>query len=102
MAEPENKWLFADPRNTAVFTTRFVVRDGKPILHVAHDLEDGAWQFHSENAFGLKDAMVVGLGEIVDLDATIMELVDLPFGYSANRVAVGAEWIIAKSEPHHP
>lgn len=52
-------WPFADPWNVAVFTTRQIVRDGEPILHVSHDWDDGAWQFHT------------GAGRVYERDAMV-------------------------------
>ena len=38
-------WPFADPPNVVSITVRQVVDRGEPILLVAHDAEDGGWQF---------------------------------------------------------
>jgi hypothetical protein len=38
--------------------------------------------------------MVVGLGEMVELDRTILEISDLPVGYYAERLSVKHEWTI--------
>jgi hypothetical protein len=84
--KPDSGWPFQDPPNVAVFTTTFIVCDGRPILHVSHDADDGAWQFHHGGTYELKDARVVGLGEIVKRDPTVRELADLPLGWSAERV----------------
>ena len=89
----KDEWPFADPKNVAVFTTMQVVRLGQPILHVSHDGEDGAWQFHSgaQKVFA-GDAMIVALQEIVEHDPTICELADLPCGWFAERDNVGSPW----------
>lgn len=78
---------FNDSLDTAVFTTKFVVTDKKAITYVTHEFEDGAWQFFSDDDFDDYEsvAMIVGLGEIIDLDKTILEIVDLPLGYKATR-----------------
>lgn len=90
-------WPFTDPKNVAVFTTTQVLRQGQPIRHVTHDDEDGAWQFHSgAQQISAADAMVVGLGEMVEHDPTICELADLPCGWIAERDGVGRPWRRAK------
>ena len=56
--------------DTAVFTTRFVIEDKKTITYVTHEIEDGAWQFFSDDRFDDFEsvAKVVGLREIIKLD----------------------------------
>lgn len=89
----KDEWPFADPKNVAVFTTTQVFRLRKPILHVSHDGEDGAWQFHSgEQQVSAGDAMIVALNEMVEHDPTICELADLQCGWFAERDGVGSPW----------
>ena len=86
------------PLNTAVFTTKFVVKRGDPILYISHDEEDDGWQFHNgEGGFDEKDAMVVSLKKITTLDPSVCEVADLPPGWYAERSRVGAAWIRKKS-----
>lgn len=85
-------WPFDDPENVAVFTTRQVMRDGRPILWVSHDAEDGAWQFHSGEAVEVADAMLVSLRSVFRLDPSIGELADLPLVWKAWRTAPGDPW----------
>jgi hypothetical protein len=89
-----SEWPFSDPPNVAVIVNRKIVRDGNWISHVSHDSDDGAWQFHINKGGepSEKDAMVVSLKEIVDLDLTILELADLPLGWRAWRVSKEAPW----------
>lgn len=87
-------WPFADSRRVAVFTTADVLDRSLPIVHVTHDEDDGAWQFHSANGApdDVTEARVVALEEIVRMDPTIAELADLPCGWRAFRSAPGAPW----------
>ena len=87
---------FKDADNTAVFTTKFVVVDKKEITKVTHEKEDGAWQFFSADIFEdfEKVAVVAGLGQIINLDSSLLEIADLPLGYSASRNFKGATWTI--------
>ena len=91
-------WKFADPENVAVFSTRAVVIERKPIITVFHDDDDGSWQFHHEKEPVEKNAMVVGLSEIIDIDETIKELADLPMGWLAWREAIGTPWHRKKNQ----
>jgi hypothetical protein len=85
-------WPFDDPENAAVFSLRSIVFDGNPILHVAHDEEDGAWQFLGKEDACVEDSAVVCLKEIVARDSSIAELHDLPLGWHAWRKHQSDPW----------
>jgi hypothetical protein len=86
-------WLFTDPPDTAVITVRNIVYEGRPILHVSHDIEDGMWQFLDGDLVSMEDALVVSLVEIVQLDDSIIELANLPLGWEASRSKIGDTWV---------
>jgi hypothetical protein len=86
------KWPFEDRRNTAVFTTRGIVEEGKPILFVTHDQHDGAWEFHTRKTVRLSEARIVALDEIMVRDPSIGEVADLPPGWSAIRDSITSPW----------
>lgn len=92
---------FDDPLNTAVFTTKFVIKDKKEITYVTHDEDDGAWQFFSNDKWEKFEdvVMIVGLGTIISFDSTLLEIADLPYGYYATRESKNDKWIIQKSPP---
>lgn len=92
----KTKWPFADARKTAVFTTRDIIEEGKPILLVTHDQDDGAWQFHTRKTVPASESKVVALDEIIFHDPSIVELADLPLGWSAIRDSITSPW---KREP---
>jgi len=86
---------FLEDENTAVFTTKFVMKDRELITYVTHEIEDGAWQFYSESEFnGYEDIMVVSLKNIIELDETITKIADLPLGFAAFRKTKTEEWKI--------
>ena len=87
---------YKEADSTAVFTTKFVITDKKDITFVTHEKEDGAWQFFSNDHFdNFEDvAKVVGLGEILKIDNTLLDLGDLPEGFSAQRKFKGDKWVI--------
>ena len=86
--------------DTAVFTTIFVLEDKKTITYVSHELEDKAWQFFSDDKFDdfEKVAKVVGLQEIIDIDPTLKNIIDLDEGYYATRKSKKDNWTINKIE----
>jgi hypothetical protein len=92
--------IFEDSLNTAVFTTKFVFKDRRPITFVSHDIEDGAWQFFSDDDFEdfEKVAMVVSLDEIIEYDRTVLEIADLPLGHTASRPSLFDKWVVQKQK----
>lgn len=89
---PERDWPFDQPRNTASITLRSIVFGDAPILHVTHDEDDHGWQFLGLEDACDNDACVVGLGEIVARDPSVIELADLPPGWHAWRSSSAAPW----------
>jgi len=89
---------FKDPLNTAIFTTKFIVEDKKVIAYVTHDIEDGAWQFLSNDYYDKYEdiAMVLSLAEIIEIDQTVLEIADLQLGFFATRQSVKDSWTIYK------
>ena len=43
-------------------------------------------------------AKIVGLGEIIQVDESILELADMPEGYYAYRESLNTKWVIQKQE----
>ena len=86
--------------DTAVFTTRFVIEDKKTITYVTHEIEDGAWQFFSDDRFDDFEsvAKVVGLREIIKLDPSIMELIEMSEGFIETRNGRHDNWVVRKAE----
>lgn len=84
---------FNEEMNVAVFTTRYVYREGKPILNVFHHDEDGAWEFiGDDNPLSDSDYVVLALEKIIKLDPSVLELADLPLGWAAYRERVDMPW----------
>jgi hypothetical protein len=86
-------WRFADASNTAPFTSTHIFKQGLPILQVSHDEEDGSWQCHSGKTCTTRDLQIVGLDEVVRLDASMAELADLPLGGQAQRQSIKEPWL---------
>lgn len=86
------------PIETAVFTTKFVIEDKKTIVLVTHDIEDGAWQFFSDDYFENFEeiAKIIGFQELINLDNSLLQIVDLPLGFCATRKDEFDNWKIVK------
>jgi hypothetical protein len=89
---PDADWPFDQPRNCASVTLRSIVFGGEPILYVSHDADDHGWQFLDGKPFETANAALVGLGTIVRHDPTVLELADMPPGWSATRATKGSPW----------
>jgi len=90
---------FPDALTKAVYTTIHVMNEHSPITLVSHEL-DGDWQFMGAEPVGdyTKIAKVVGLGEIIKKDKSVLEVADLPRGYQATRKSKKDKWSIVKIE----
>ncbi len=88
----EEDWPFDDPPNAATITTTRIVYAGHPVLLVAHWADDGSWTFMDGEPFVSRDALVIGLANMVAQDPTLRELSDLPLGWEAWRMAPGQPW----------
>lgn len=69
------------------------MRKEEPILLVSHDEEDHGWQFIGSTDANMEDAMVVCLEEIVRIDASTLEVADLPPGWEAVRESSEHPWV---------
>ncbi len=86
-------WPFTDTETTACFTQRQIVDQGHPILLVAHDADDGCWQFlDGSDNLKLADGLLVTLGKMIERDPSLAEIADLPMGWIAMRDTLGAPW----------
>ena len=99
MNEP---WPFADPENVAVFTTKGIADGHLPILLVAHDTDDGAWQFLGTEGPAEDLIRIVALSEIVAIDPSLKSLADLPEGWIAERESANSEWKRREDSEHAP
>jgi hypothetical protein len=93
-------WSFSDPPHTGVYATNLVVSGAEPVLYVVHDPEDGAWQFHGASESKIETSAIVCFHHVVDKDASIKELADLPWGWCAWRDAISDPWIREPKEPN--
>ncbi len=77
-----------------------MIIDKKDITTVYHEKEDGAWQFFSDDNFDNfeETAKVVGLGELVKMDNSLLDLADMPEGYRAHRKSKSDPWTIEIKE----
>lgn len=85
-------WPFDQPQNCAVMTLRSIIFGGEPILYVTHDADDHGWQFLDGKPIDMANAALVGLGEIVRHDPSVLGVADMPPGWSATRASISSPW----------
>lgn len=91
--EPKKfQYKFKEPENTACFTCVHVINKEKDILYVSHD-KDGDWQFLcGEEGHTEKDAKLVSLKSITELDESVNDLFEMPFNVGAERKSIKDKW----------
>lgn len=85
-------WPFPDAPSTMVFSTRDIEEGKSPVLHVTHDLGDGAWQFRTTGAVPIAEGRIAALQQVVFHDPSLLELADLPPGWMAVRTSPDSPW----------
>jgi hypothetical protein len=93
-------WLYADPPNTAVFTSKHIIDHEDWVHYVTHDEDDGAWQFHPYSGpTSEADAAVVSLQHMLRIEPRLAEIADLPLAWHAWRDSKTAPWQRAPNRP---
>ena len=89
---------FQEPANTAVFTTKFIVNENKPITLVRHNVDDSTWEFFSDDKYdNIADvAKIIGIGQVIKIDSSVLEIADMKLGYYAHRKTKQDSWEIEK------
>lgn len=64
----------------------------EPILLVGNDADDGLWQLIGATDADTGTGKIGHLHHAVDEDPTLIDVLDLPPGYSASRAQLGAPW----------
>lgn len=92
-------WPFPDPPDAEVISLGRIVRGESPLRLVTHDEDDASWQFLDGEHVFEEDATVLHLAEMLQVDASIRELADLPVGWYAWRDTLLDPWQRAPGEP---
>lgn len=77
--------------NRAVYICRHIIEDNEPILYIKHD-NDGDFQFLCGKDHTDEVPMIVSLGEALEIDPTVREVLDLEQGEVAVRNSKNDEW----------
>jgi hypothetical protein len=91
-------WTFDQAPNVACVTNHAVI-GGAPILVVTHYLDDHSWGFLDGQPFEAADALIVAMSTVVGLHPDVLDVADLPPGWSAVRDSAGTPWSKHLDEP---
>ncbi len=92
-------WKFPDNPHTKVFLSVAISKGDEPITYVSHDADDGAWQFLGDSMVGGSGPVLRCFHQVVENDQSLLELVNLPRGWVAEREKSGAPWVFAERGP---
>jgi hypothetical protein len=81
-------WLLG----TTCIQTIEVFERREPVLLVGHDADDGLWQLIGATDADSSTGKVGHLHHAVDEDQTLIDVLDLPPGHSAQRTRLGKAW----------
>src|SRR5687767_10513734 len=79
-----------------------VLEQNHPVLRVTHDTGDGAWQFLCGCVHDVSEGRLVCIGCILERDATLGQLADLPIGWCADRESLDSSWVRGPNEEDAP
>jgi hypothetical protein len=82
-----------DPLDPVAISLPEIVSGRGEILLVTHDEGHGGWQFLDGQDVSGKKPEVVPKVELLRLDPTIGEIIDLPVGWKATRKSKGRPWV---------
>ncbi|MFN8259266.1 MAG: hypothetical protein U0W24_26495 [Bacteroidales bacterium] len=84
--------MIKESKNIICFTCEHILYNNMPILYVAHDIE-GDWQFLcGKNNHNEKEGKVIFLKEAIEIDATLINLLEMPIGSGVERKFIGDNW----------
>jgi hypothetical protein len=92
-------WPFDQPANCGTIISRAILDGRSTILYVSHDEDDHGWQFLDNETFEAKDAALVCLSHVLNLDPSVVEVADLEPGWIATRSHRGGSWIREPAPP---
>lgn len=90
MADTRRSW---NPEEIVAFTIEDIISGKRPVLYVGRDVSDGTWSVSSGGEVPADEIRVVSLADVMKIDASINELVDLPLGWYAERPTPEAPWV---------
>jgi hypothetical protein len=91
-------WPFDQQPDVAAVTCKTVMA-GASVLLVSHYLDDHSWAFLDGQAWDVEEALLVSMKTVLDLHKELVEIADLPPGWTATRTSVDDPWV---REPESP
>jgi hypothetical protein len=92
------EWLYDDPKNVMIITTKRIVERVKIVKYISHDDEDGMWQFLDCDNVIEQDARIISLEQMTALEPDVKAVADLPLGWIAWREDRNKPWMRIKRD----
>ncbi len=92
-----NRWPFDQPPKANAITTRPVLELRETVRVVIHFGDDHSWAFLCGTTDEVTDGRVMTMEQAMLQDISLLELADLPAGWTARRPAKGADWVRSRS-----
>jgi hypothetical protein len=90
-------WKFDQAPNVACIASRAIFNE-RPILVVTHYDDDHSWAFLDGEPFDPAEALVVAMSTVLNVHPELVEIADLPPGWTASRAADGRPWLREQDE----
>jgi hypothetical protein len=95
-------WKFDQAPNVACIASQAVV-NGSPVLVVTHYEDDHSWSFlggelSDRGLFDPAEAFIVAMSEVLSVHPELIEIANLPTGWTASRVASDQPWLRREDE----
>jgi hypothetical protein len=85
--------LINEPEGKAIITTKYVVENNSTIISIYYD-EDGDWQFFGSEDVTEKDAFIISVKQILNIDRTLKYMPDIKPGQTIIRKNINSPWKI--------
>ena len=88
-----------DPLDPIAVTLSEVASGERHVLLVIHDEGHGGWQFYDGDDVSQRKPHIIPKEQLLKIDSSLHEIVDLPVGWRAERRSKRHAWI--RSVSHH-
>jgi hypothetical protein len=92
-------WPFDQAPDAVAISDASVVDDRKPVLLVIHSSDDHGWLFLSDGPFSPERGRIIRMDEACSRDPTLLDVADLPPGWTAKRHSATDPWLREQPEP---
>jgi hypothetical protein len=93
----ERSMQWDDPLDPVAITVGEIASGERDILLVIRDEGHGGWQFYDGEDVSQRKPFIIPKTELVEIGPSVMEVVDLPVGWRAERRSKNHPWVRSRS-----